>query len=136
MGTACYGIGVAKFWNPHPLPSQLPHAGAKRHSHHALKLTPVPLSSIVAALLASFLLGKGLRRAWLLTSALMWLVIGNTLLPTTPVHQIYWKEVLWAVTIAPQGIGMSFCAATRMTSNLEGKEQQGIAASLVATVVH
>ena len=61
-----------------------------------------------------------------MTLALVWFVVGNTLLATTPVHQTYWKQVFWAVTIAPQGIDMSFPAATLMISNLVAKERQGM----------
>jgi hypothetical protein len=52
------------------------------------KLAPVPLSGVAAAYFASFLLEKGLRTAWL-TLWLLWFVIGNTLLATSPVDQMY-----------------------------------------------
>ncbi|RDW73402.1 hypothetical protein BP6252_07309 [Coleophoma cylindrospora] len=100
------------------------------------KLAPVPFSGVAAAILASVLLKKGLRTAWLLAIALVWFVIGNALLATTPVHQTYWKQIFWAVLITPLGIDMSFPAATIMISNLVSKEHQGVAASLVATVIY
>jgi MFS family permease len=102
----------------------------------ASKFVPVPISGGAAAILTSFLLRKGMKTTWVLTIALVWFCVGNILLATTPVNQTYWKQVFWAVTISPLGIDMSFPAATIMISGLVAKEHQGMAASLVATIIY
>lgn len=53
------------------------------------QLAPIPITGVLASVLASFLLKKGLRTAWLLAIALVWFCVGNTLLATTPIHQTY-----------------------------------------------
>jgi len=102
----------------------------------ASKFTPVPISGPAAAIATSYLLRRGIKTTWLLTIALVWFCVGNILLATTPVNQTYWRQVFWAVTISPLGIDMSFPAATIMISDLVAKEHQGMAASLVATVIY
>ena len=100
------------------------------------QFSPVPPAGFAASILASLLLKKGLRTSWVLAIALVWFCVANTLLATTPVNQTYWKQVFWVMMLGPFGMDMSFPAATIMISNLVLKEHQGIAASLVATVVY
>jgi hypothetical protein len=52
------------------------------------------------------------------------------------VDQIYWAQIFFCTIVTPFGMDMSFPAATVVLSNAVPKEHQGIAASLVATVVN
>ena len=136
MGSPSYRSGLVELRNPHLLLDELPHASAKRHTHECRRqVDPHSIERRCGSFIYTSAAKKGLRTALFLTLVLVWFVVGLTLLATTPVHQTYWKQVLWAVNIAPQGIDMSFPATTLMNSNFVTKEHQRVAASLVATVV-
>lgn len=68
--------------------------------------------------------------------ALSFFSIGTIIIMTAPVHQIYWAQTFVCASVIPWGMDMSFPAATLILSNSVKKEHQGIAASLVNTVVN
>jgi MFS family permease len=68
--------------------------------------------------------------------ALTFFTIGTILIMTAPLDQIYWGQVFFCTALIPLGMDMSFPAATLILSNAVKKEHQGIAASLVNTVVN
>lgn len=61
---------------------------------------------------------------------------GQILIATTPVSQIYWAQTFVSLIIMPWGMDMSFPAGTIILSNGMPREHQGIAASLINTVVN
>jgi len=63
-------------------------------------------------------------------------LIGITLLATMPVQQTYWSQFFVATVIMPWGMDMSFPAATLILSNAVEKRHQGVAASLINTIVN
>ncbi|KAI1829304.1 hypothetical protein CBS147337_9898 [Penicillium roqueforti] len=63
-------------------------------------------------------------------------LVGVTLMSTAPIDQIYWAQTFVAILIMPIGLDMSFPAGTLILSDAVEKENQGIAASLVNTVVN
>ena len=67
--------------------------------------------------------------------ALCAFLIGTILVATLPPHQIYWAQIFVTSIIAPFGMDMSFPSATLVVSNSVDKAHQGIAASLVNTIV-
>jgi len=71
-----------------------------------------------------------------MTMALTAFTVGTVLIMTAPVHQSYWAQAFVCTVIIPWGMDMSFPAATLILSNAVKKEHQGIAASLVNTVVN
>lgn len=101
----------------------------------AAYITPAAISGACAAVLTGFLLSR-IRPAWVMTIALTAFTIGNVLIGTTPVDQIYWGQQFFSVVVTPFGMDMSFPAATLLLSNAVRKEHQGVAASLVNTVVN
>nr|OQO20694.1 hypothetical protein B0A51_10645 [Rachicladosporium sp. CCFEE 5018] len=58
------------------------------------------------------------------------------LVATAPVDQIYWKNIFLTSMITCWGMDMSFPAATIILSNMTAREHQGVAASLVNTIVN
>ncbi|KAJ5585266.1 uncharacterized protein N7459_005066 [Penicillium hispanicum] len=102
----------------------------------AAQLSPVPPAGIVASILTSTLLTKGWKPPVILAFSLIWFCVGNVILATMPVHQTYWLNVFWSYLLSPFGMDMSFPAGTIMLSNLVPVEHQGIAASLIATIVY
>ncbi|CAN8097597.1 unnamed protein product [Discula destructiva] len=71
-----------------------------------------------------------------MTIALVFFLIGVVLSTTTPVDHIYWGQTFVSILVTPFGMDMSFSAATLIVSDAVKNEHQGIAASLVATVVN
>lgn len=61
---------------------------------------------------------------------------GSILVATMPVHQIYWAQSFLVTLIIPWGMDMSFPAGTLIMSNAVARKHQGMAASLVNTVVN
>jgi MFS family permease len=53
-----------------------------------------------------------------------------------PAQQIYWAQMFFAVIIMPFGMDMSFPAASVILSNHMGPQHQGLAMSLLNTVVN
>lgn len=63
-------------------------------------------------------------------------LIGSLLLATMPRTQTYWLQTFFSVIIMPGAMNLSFPAATILLSMSLPKEKQGIAASLVSTMVN
>ena len=61
---------------------------------------------------------------------------GNVLLAAMPAGQTYWAQMFVALVVMPWGMDMSFPSATIIMSNTMPREHQGMAASLVTTVVN
>ncbi|KIW90372.1 uncharacterized protein Z519_09017 [Cladophialophora bantiana CBS 173.52] len=98
-------------------------------------MSPVAVSGACASVATGILLSK-LRPATVMTIALTWFTVGHILVATTPVHQTYWAQTFVGLVIIPWGMDMSFPAATIILSNAVRKEHQGIAASLVTTIIN
>ena len=68
--------------------------------------------------------------------SMMAFFIGTCIGGTAKVEQSYWAQTFVSIFIMPFGMDMSFPAATVILSNHMPKEHQGLAASLVNTVVN
>ncbi|ERF77012.1 hypothetical protein EPUS_06880 [Endocarpon pusillum Z07020] len=101
----------------------------------AAQFSPAAISGLLAALSTGFLLSKTTPQVIMVLSMFAFL-IGTTLIATTPVKQIYWAQVFVSVVVMPWGMDMSFPSATILLSSKVGKENQGVAMSLVNTVVN
>lgn len=100
-------------------------------------LLPVLVCGLIASVFTGFLLGPAkFRPATVMTMALVMFTAGILIFTTAPVDQIYWAQTFVSICVIPFGMDMSFPAATLILSNAVKKEHQGIAASLVATVVN
>lgn len=53
-----------------------------------------------------------------------------------PAHQTYWAQMFVSTLIAPFGMDISFPAASLVVSNSMPTHQQGVAASMVQTVIN
>ena len=102
----------------------------------AAQTISIPFSGLAASLLTIILLNHGVPTSYLLALALVFFVTGNCIEATMPIRQLYWKHYFWSMLLSPFGMDISFPAATIILSNLMPPEYQGIAASLVATVVY
>lgn len=103
----------------------------------AAQLIPVPFTGILASIMTSTLLSREIvTPPTLLAIALAWFLVGNVFLATMPVNRTYWLSVFWAYLLSPFGMDMSFPAGTIILSNSMSVQDQGIAASLIATIVY
>ncbi|KAI7259163.1 hypothetical protein KC352_g10479 [Hortaea werneckii] len=82
-----------------------------------------------------FLLGR-VRPAWIMVMAMSAFLAGNLLTATLPPNQIYWAQIFVMTLVAAFGMDMSFPSATVYLSNTIEKSRQGVAASLVNTVLN
>lgn len=97
---------------------------------------PVSIFGLVAALITGFLFNIGAPKNLVMLLALSGFTIAISLLATTPIDQTYWRQTFVGFIIAPFGMDMSFPAATLLLSDAVPRRHQGIAASLVSTVVN
>lgn len=103
----------------------------------AVWFLPIGVTGLLASVVTGALLGRWqFRPATVMTIALFFFLLGIVLFTTTPVDQIYWGQTFVSIAVIPFGMDMSFPAATLIVSNAVKREHQGIAASLVATVVN
>ncbi|KAL9064388.1 MAG: hypothetical protein Q9161_008900 [Pseudevernia consocians] len=128
-GWSCFGIWVYYIWQ---FFEQIRGASPL---HTAAWSVPIAISGAIASITTGFLLGR-LRPAWVMTIALTAFTVGTIMIATTPVHQSYWAQSFVCMIVIPWGMDMSFPAATLILSNAVAKKHQGIAASLVNTVVN
>ncbi|KAH8909346.1 major facilitator superfamily transporter [Coniochaeta sp. PMI_546] len=99
--------------------------------------SPVAVSGAIAAVATGYLLGPArFSPAVVMTMALAAFTVGIVLVATMPVDQTYWAQLFVCLIVMPFGMDMSFPAATIILSDAVKKEHQGIAASLVNTVVN
>lgn len=96
---------------------------------------PVIIVGSAAAWVVALLLHR-LGPPVVMTGALLAFLIGLILMATCPVDQTYWGQIFVSFIVTPFGMDMSFPAGTLLLSNAVAREHQGIAASLVATVVN
>lgn len=61
---------------------------------------------------------------------------GALLLATMPLHQTYWAQTFVSVLLMPGAMNLSYPAANMLMSSALPKEKQGVAASLVSTLVN
>jgi hypothetical protein len=99
------------------------------------QISPLAISGCVAAILSGFLLSR-IRPALIMAMAMCAFLVGNILIGTAPVDQTYWAQTFVCTIIIPFGMDMSFPAATVILSNAVETKHQGIAASLVNTIVN
>ncbi|KAI5197996.1 hypothetical protein E4T39_07022 [Aureobasidium subglaciale] len=128
-GWGCFGIWVYYLWQIFEV---------LRHATPLLACawySPIALSGLCAAISTGFLLSR-LKPMTIMLIAMMAFFVGTTLVTFMPVEQIYWAQTFVAVIIMPWGMDMSFPSGTILLSNSMPREQQGMAASVVNTVVN
>ncbi|KAH7153639.1 major facilitator superfamily domain-containing protein [Dactylonectria macrodidyma] len=128
-GWSCFGIWIYYTWQFF----QLIRGASPLLT--AAWLSPVALSGALAAVTTGWLLQRT-QPSVVMLLALTAFTVGTVLVMTAPVEQSYWLQTFFCLLIMPWGMDMSFPAATLILSDSVSKENQGIAASLVSTVVN
>lgn len=93
------------------------------------------VTGAIAALLTAWLLPR-VRPGIIMIMAMLAFCVGQVLLATMPIDQIYWAQAFPAIIITPFGMDFSFPSGTIILSNSMAREDQGVAASLVNVVVN
>ncbi|OQE41172.1 hypothetical protein PENCOP_c005G08750 [Penicillium coprophilum] len=99
------------------------------------KFAPAAVSGAIAAVTTGFILARVPPSAIMLI-AMFAFTGGQILLATLPVHQTYWAQAFVISVLTPWGMDMSFPSGTIILSNSMPREHQGLAASLVNTIVN
>ncbi|KAJ4324207.1 multidrug-resistance type transporter aminotriazole resistance [Neodidymelliopsis sp. IMI 364377] len=99
------------------------------------QLCPVAVSGFIAAITTGHVISR-IGPGWVMLISMCAFTVGSILVATMPPHQIYWAQSFIVTLIIPWGMDMSFPAGTLIMSNAVAKRHQGMAASLVNTVVN
>ncbi|RMY45729.1 hypothetical protein D0865_09732 [Hortaea werneckii] len=97
--------------------------------------SPVAITGLCAAVATGFLLSN-IKVSYVLLLSTLFFLIGQILIATAPVGQIYWAQTFVSIIIMPWGMDMSFPSGTIVLSNNTPRHDQGIASSLVNTTVN
>lgn len=97
--------------------------------------SPVVVAGAIAAVCTGLVLGR-IGPAWTMLVAMSAFFAGSLLFAFRPTGQIYWAQMFLCTIITPWGMDMSFPAATLILSDSVPRRHQGVAASLVNTVVN
>lgn len=109
------------------------HLSPLRAALYTLPIIPVAL---IAAALTAYLM-RTTRPAWILFGALVAFTLGPLFMSlNTGAHTSYWAFTFVSLLVTPFGMDMSFPSATFVMSNLLPVDRQGVAGSLVTTVVN
>jgi MFS family permease len=96
---------------------------------------PVAPIGLACAMAVAFVLRR-IRVAWVMFAAMVAFLVGTLLLTTAPVGQTYWINTFLSVIIMPLAMNWSYPAGSVILSNAVPRESQGIAASLISTMVN
>lgn len=98
-------------------------------------MSPIILSGLAATIVVSLLYHR-VPGHFLLMASMCFFCIGNILIATLPVDQTYWAQVFVSTLLTPFGMDISYPAASLIVSNTIPIHQQGVAASMVNTVIN
>ncbi|KAF2190212.1 MFS general substrate transporter [Zopfia rhizophila CBS 207.26] len=99
------------------------------------QFAPAVIAGLIAAGVTGFLLTHT-PVSFVMMISMVAFCIGSIVACFQPAQQIYWAQTFVSIVIMPFGMDMSFPAATVILSNHMPREHQGLAASLVNTVVN
>jgi MFS family permease len=96
---------------------------------------PVAISGFLAAITTGHVISR-IGPGWVMLISMVAFLVGSILVATMPVDQLYSKQAFIITLIMPWGMDMSFPAGTLIMSDAVAKRHQGMAASLVNTVIN
>ncbi|KAF9894944.1 hypothetical protein FE257_004566 [Aspergillus nanangensis] len=128
-GWGCFGIWVYYIWR------FLEEYRGVTPLLASAQFVPPGISGLIAAFTTGYLMSR-VRASWIMFMSLTAFTVGAVFAAISPVDQTYWALTFVGLIITPWGMDMSFPAATLMLSNAVSRKHQGIAASLVTTIVN
>jgi MFS family permease len=97
--------------------------------------SPVAITGVVFAFSTVWLIQR-IGVSYVMFISMTFFMIGSLLLALMPMQQTYWAQTFISVLIMPGAMNLSYPAANILLSSSLPKEKQGIAASLVSTLVN
>jgi MFS family permease len=97
--------------------------------------SPVAITGVLSAFSTVWLIQR-FGVSYVMFIAMTCFMVGALLLATMPIHQTYWLQTFFSIIIMPGAMNLSYPAANMLLSAALPKEKQGIAASLVSTMVN
>lgn len=97
--------------------------------------SPVALTGVLFAFSTVWLIQR-LGVSYVMFISMVFFMVGSLLLATMPISQTYWAQTFVSVLVMPGAMNLSYPAANILMSSALPKEKQGIAASLVSTMVN
>lgn len=97
--------------------------------------SPVAITGVCFAFSTVWLLRR-VSVSYVMFISMTFFMVGSLLLAVMPIHQTYWAQTFVSVLIMPGAMNLSYPAANILMSSALPKEKQGIAASLVSTMVN
>ncbi|KAF2111442.1 major facilitator superfamily-domain-containing protein [Lophiotrema nucula] len=101
----------------------------------AAETSPVAITGLLFAFSTVWLI-KRFNVSFVMFISMTFFMVGALLLGTMPLHQTYWAQTFVSILIMPGAMNLSYPAASILMSSALPKEKQGIAASLVSTMVN
>jgi MFS family permease len=101
----------------------------------AVQVVPTAISGFIAAIATGFLISR-IQPGWVMLISMTAFLVGTILLATMPVEQTYWAQTFVSTIVTCWGMDMSFPSGVIVLSNHMPPEHQGIAASLINTVIN
>lgn len=129
LGWGSFGVWQYFYWNTI---LNLRHYSAV---HGGLTYIPFLVVGIIAAISVSVIISKT-RPSYIIFFASVAFMCGIIMLSVTPVDQTYYRMTLGEMLILGWGMDLSFPAASLILSDFLPKADQGMAASLVSTVIN
>ena len=100
----------------------------------AVGWTPFGLCGLAAAFLAAYLIPR-VSAQYILALGTLCMLVSNLLVATMPAQQSYWHQVFPSTVISAFSPDLVYTAAQIITSNSVGRSQQGVAGSLVGSLL-
>ena len=101
----------------------------------AAQSVPTAISGCIAAIVTGLVIGR-VQPGFIMLISMMAFMVGTILLATMPVKQTYWAQTFVSSIVTCWGMDMSFPAGVIVLSNHMPPEHQGLAASLINTVIN
>ncbi|KAL2417975.1 Low affinity ammonium transporter [Exophiala dermatitidis] len=101
----------------------------------AAQIVPTAISGAIAAIVTGRLIAI-MQPGWIMLASMLAFLVGTILLATMPVKQTYWAQAFVSLIVTCWGMDMSFPSGVIVLSNHMPPEHQGLAASLINTVVN
>ncbi|KAK6455226.1 major facilitator superfamily domain-containing protein [Scheffersomyces xylosifermentans] len=129
LGWGSFGIWQYYYWN---IILNLRHYTPIEGS---LTYIPIFVFGIIASLVVSVIIART-KPSYIICFATTCFMVGCIMLSVTPIHQSYFQITMGQMFILCWGMDMSFPAASILLSDYLPDSNQGMAGSLVATVVN
>jgi len=128
-GWASFGIWVVYLWQI------LEVERGQSILQCSAQIVPTAISGAIAAITTGVVTSK-IQPGWVMLIAMSAFLVGIAMLATMPVHQTYWAQTFVSILVTPWGMDMSFPSGVIVLSNHMPREHQGLAASLINTIVN